>query len=56
VLEYVLSVAGKVVTPAARNYSGFAEPTAVESFCPSHRSTDRLYRRSADRHPRIRQL
>jgi hypothetical protein len=29
VSEYVLSVAGKVITPAARGYAGFAEPVAA---------------------------
>jgi hypothetical protein len=34
VSEYVLGVAGKVITPEARNYAGFAEPAAVGSFAP----------------------
>ncbi|BBX98284.1 hypothetical protein MLAC_35780 [Mycobacterium lacus] len=34
VSEYVLGVAGRVITPAARNNTGFAEPTAVGSFAP----------------------
>ncbi|SON58938.1 hypothetical protein MSIMFI_00419 [Mycobacterium simulans] len=34
VSEYVLGVAGKVITPAARSYAGFAEPVAVGSFAP----------------------
>ena len=34
VSEYVLGVAGRVITPAARGYAGFAEPMAVGSFAP----------------------
>ncbi len=34
VSEYVLGVAGKVITPAARNYAGFAAPAAIGSFAP----------------------
>jgi uncharacterized protein (TIGR03086 family) len=34
VSDYVLEVAGKVITPAARNYAGFAEPVAIGSFAP----------------------
>ncbi|CKN19792.1 transcriptional regulator [Mycobacterium tuberculosis] len=32
--EYVLAVAGKVITPATRNSAGFAAPAAVGSFAP----------------------
>ncbi|WP_247649570.1 TIGR03086 family metal-binding protein [Mycobacterium ulcerans] len=34
VTEYVLTVAGKVITPAARNSAGFAAPVAVGAFAP----------------------
>lgn len=34
VTEYVREVAGKVITPAARNYAGFAEPVAIGSIAP----------------------
>ncbi|MFV4009777.1 TIGR03086 family metal-binding protein [Mycobacterium tuberculosis] len=34
VSEYVLAVAGKVITPATRNSAGFAAPAAVGSFAP----------------------
>jgi uncharacterized protein (TIGR03086 family) len=34
VSDYVLEVAGKVITPAARNYAGFAEPVAIGSCAP----------------------
>lgn len=34
VSDYVLDVAGKVITPSARNYAGFAEPVAIGSFAP----------------------
>lgn len=34
VSEYVLAVAGKVITPATRNSAGFAAPPAVGSFAP----------------------
>ena len=29
---YVMEVAGKVITPVARNFARFAEPSAVGSF------------------------
>lgn len=34
VTEYVLGVAGKVITPEARNSAGFAAPAAIGSFAP----------------------
>jgi len=34
VSEFVLAVAGKVITAAARNHAGFAEPTAIGAFAP----------------------
>jgi uncharacterized protein (TIGR03086 family) len=34
VSDYVLEVAGKVITPATRNNAGFAQPAAVGSFAP----------------------
>ena len=41
VSEYVLGVAGKVITAEARNYARCAEPTALDSFPFALRSTDR---------------
>jgi hypothetical protein len=39
VSDYVLGIAGKVITPEARGYPGFAEPVAAG---PDARVLDRL--------------